>query len=72
MSIVDVEAQSEHFLVNLDGTFWGETGGERGYKNQYIGNYNDPEWCLLNGYTRGYFLIPKGMLSSFPYLCVPL
>lgn len=72
MSIVDVETQSEHFLVNLDGTFWGETGGERGYKNQYIGNYNDPEWCLLNGYTRGYFLIPKGMLSSFPYLCVPL
>ncbi|KAK4655153.1 hypothetical protein QC762_404270 [Podospora pseudocomata] len=60
MSIVDVEAQSEHFLVNLDGTFWGETGGERGYKNQYIGNYNDPEWCLLNGYARGYFLIPKG------------
>ncbi|VBB80501.1 Putative protein of unknown function [Podospora comata] len=60
MSIVDVETQSEHFLVNLDGTFWGETGGERGYKNQYIGNYNDPEWCLLNGYTRGYFLIPKG------------
>ncbi|KAK4187739.1 hypothetical protein QBC35DRAFT_384308 [Podospora australis] len=60
MSIVDVEAQSEHFLIKLDGEFWGETGGERGYKNQYVGNYNDAEWCLLNGYTRGYFRIPKG------------
>ncbi|KAK4450467.1 hypothetical protein QBC34DRAFT_349222 [Podospora aff. communis PSN243] len=60
MSIVDVEAQSEHFLIKLDGEFFGETGGEVGYKNQYVGNYNDPEWCLLNGYTRGYFRIPKG------------
>ena len=60
MSIVDVEAQSEHFLLKLDGEFFGETGGENGYKNLYVGNYNDPEWCLLNGYTRGYFRIPRG------------
>ncbi|KAK4235965.1 hypothetical protein C8A03DRAFT_36151 [Achaetomium macrosporum] len=60
MSIVDIEAQSEHFLVKLDGEFLGETGGEIGYKNVYTGEYNNPEWCLLNGYTRGYFRIPKG------------
>ncbi|KAL2148657.1 hypothetical protein VTH82DRAFT_2211 [Thermothelomyces myriococcoides] len=60
MTIVDIEAQSEHFLIKLDGEFLGETGGENGYKNVYVGNYNDPEWCLLNGYTRGYFRIPRG------------
>ena len=66
MSIVDVEAQSEHFLLKLDNEFLGETGGEDGYKNVYVGNYNDPEWCLTNGYTRGYYLIPAGKL--FPRL----
>jgi hypothetical protein len=60
MSLVDVEAQSSHFLVKLNGEFLGETGGEYGYKNTYTGWYNVPEWCLLNGYSRGYFRIPKG------------
>ncbi|KAM4064431.1 hypothetical protein HRG_006242 [Hirsutella rhossiliensis] len=60
MSIVDVEAQSEHFLLKLDDEFLGETGGEDGYVNKYIGDWNNPEWCLLNGYTRGYFRIPAG------------
>lgn len=39
MSIVDVEAQSEHFLLKLVGEFLGETGGEMGYKNLYISDY---------------------------------
>lgn len=60
MSIVDVEAQSEHFLLKLDDKFLGETGGENGYKNEYVGQYWDAEWCLTNGYTRGYFRIPAG------------
>lgn len=60
MTIVDVEAQSEHFLVNVAGKFKGETGGETGYTNVYRGYYNDPYWCLANGYTRGWFRIPAG------------
>jgi hypothetical protein len=63
MSIVDVEAQSEHFSIYLDDQFYGETGGENGYVNKYVGNWGNPEWCLLNGYTRGYFRIPAGKFS---------
>lgn len=60
MTLVDVETQGGHYLVRLDGLLLGETGGERGYKNAFVGYYNDPEWCLANGYSRGYFRIPKG------------
>jgi len=60
MTLVGTQAQSEHFLVKLDGEFLGETGGEDGYKNLYTGYYNDPEWCLVKKYTRGYFRIPRG------------
>lgn len=63
MSIVDVEAQSEHFLIKLDGEFLGETGGENGYTNKYIGTWWDLEWCLAHAYTRGYFWIPAGKHS---------
>lgn len=61
LTLVDTETQSEHFLLRMDGEYLGETGGENGYKNEYIGDYNNPEWCLTNGYTRGYFRIPAGM-----------
>lgn len=63
LTLVDTETQSEHFLLKMDGEYLGETGGENGYTNQYIGDYNNPEWCLTNGYTRGYFRIPAGMHS---------
>jgi len=60
LTLVDTETQSEHFLLKMDGEYLGETGGENGYTNQYIGDWNNPEWCLTNGYTRGYFRIPAG------------
>ncbi|GAB1315338.1 hypothetical protein MFIFM68171_05548 [Madurella fahalii] len=60
MTLVDVETQGGHYLVRLDGILLGETGGEKGYRNAFVGYYNDPEWCLMNGYSRGYFRIPRG------------
>jgi hypothetical protein len=63
LTLVDTETQSEHFLLKMDGEYLGDTGGEDGYTNQYIGDYNNPEWCLTNGYTRGYFRIPAGKHS---------
>ncbi|KAK0744539.1 hypothetical protein B0T21DRAFT_344728 [Apiosordaria backusii] len=41
---IDIEAQSAHFLIKLDGQFWGGTGGEN----------------LKGCKSQGYFLIPKG------------
>lgn len=41
MNFTDVETQSEHFLIKLDGEFL--TGGEHDYKNEYVGNWWDFE-----------------------------
>lgn len=65
----DREAQSEHFLLELDGEFLGETGGEiDGYTNLYgypqatVDDILRPPKSGTRNiyYTRGFYLIPPG------------
>lgn len=65
----DREAQSEHFLLELDDEFLGETGGEiDGYTNLYgypqatVDDVLRPPKASGRDiyYTRGFFLIPPG------------
>ncbi|KAK3196577.1 hypothetical protein K4F52_000459 [Lecanicillium sp. MT-2017a] len=63
LSIVDTYNQAEHYVVTANGKFIGETGGETGYSN--VNSCGRNAECSIRGpYTRGYFLIPAGMIVS--------
>lgn len=61
MTVTDTSNQAEHFLIESNGKFIGETGFENGYSNVNTCANNAECSVTRGGYSKGYFLIPAGM-----------